>query len=85
MNKASGTDGIPAELFEILKDKAVNELCSICHQIWITQQRPQDWKNINFHASPKEGQCQRMFKLLYSWIHCTRLCSKLFKLGSNSM
>ena len=44
MNKASGGDGIPAELFQILKDDAVKVLYSICQQIWKTQQWPQDWK-----------------------------------------
>ena len=43
-NKASGGDGIPAKLFQILKDDAVKVLHSICQQIWKTQQRPQDWK-----------------------------------------
>ena len=43
-NKASGGDGIPAELFQILKDDAVKVLHSICQQIWKTQQWPQDWK-----------------------------------------
>ena len=43
-NKASGCDGIPVELFQILKDDAVNVLYSICQQIWETQQWPQDWK-----------------------------------------
>ena len=45
MNKASGDDGIPLELFQILKDDAVKVLYSICQQIWKTQQWPQDWKN----------------------------------------
>ena len=44
MNKASGVDGIPVELFQILKDDAVKVLHSICQQIWKTQQWPQDWK-----------------------------------------
>ena len=44
MNKASGGDGIPVELFQILKDEAVKVLHSICQQIWKTQQWPQDWK-----------------------------------------
>ena len=44
MNKASGGDGIPAELFQILKHDAVKVLHSICQQIWKTHQRPQDWK-----------------------------------------
>ena len=56
-NKASGGDGIPAELFQILKDDAVKVLQSICQQIWKTQQRPQDWKRSVFipilNAMPK--------------------------------
>ena len=55
MKKASGVDGIPAELFQILKDDAIKELHSICQQIWKTQWWPQDWKRIVF--SLKEGQC----------------------------
>ena len=69
-NKASGGDGIPVELFQILKDDAVKMLYSICQQIWKTQQWPQDWKRC-FHSSPKEGQCQRMFRLLHNCIHFT--------------
>ena len=58
MNKASGSDGIPIELFQILKDDAVKVLNSICQQIWKTQQWPQDWKKkISFHSNPKERQC----------------------------
>ena len=60
-SKASGGDGIPVELFQILKDDAVKVLHSICQQIWKTQQRSQDWEKVNLHSSPKEGQCQRMF------------------------
>ena len=48
MNKTSGGDGIPVELFQILKDDAVKELHSICQQIWKTQQWPQDWKRSVF-------------------------------------
>ena len=48
MNKTSGGDGIPAELFQILKDDAVKVLPSICQQIWKTQQWPQDWKRSVF-------------------------------------
>ena len=44
MNKASGGDGIPAEIFQVLKDDAVSMLHSICQQIWKTQEWPQDWK-----------------------------------------
>ena len=53
-NKVSGGDGIPAELFQILKDDAVKVLHSICQQIWKTQQQPQDWKRC-FHLNLKEG------------------------------
>ena len=69
-NKASGGDGIPAELFQIPKDDAVKVLHSICQQIWKTQQWPQDWKRC-FHPNHKECQCQRMFKLSYSCTHFT--------------
>ena len=55
-NKASGGDGIPAELFQILKDDAVKVLHSICQQTWKTQQWPQDWKRC-FHSNSKERQC----------------------------
>ena len=55
MNKASGGDGIPVELFQILKDDAVNVLHSICQQIWKTQQQPQDWKRSVFIPIPKKG------------------------------
>ena len=54
-NKANGGDGIPAELFQILKDDAVNVLHSICQQIWKTQQWPQDWKRSVFIPIPKKG------------------------------
>ena len=55
MNKTSGGDGIPAELFQILKDDAVKVLHSICQQIWKTQQWPQDWKRSVFIPVPKKG------------------------------
>ena len=55
MNKASGGDGIPLELFQILKDEAVKVLHSICQQIWKTQQWPQDWKRSVFIPIPKKG------------------------------
>ena len=55
MNKASGCDGIPVELFQILKDDAVKVLHSICQQIWKTQQWPQDWKRSVFIPIPKKG------------------------------
>ena len=54
-NKASGSDGIPVERFQILKDDAVKVLHSICHQIWKTQQWPQDWKRSVFIPIPKKA------------------------------
>ena len=71
MNKASGSDGIPAELFQILKDDAVKVLHSICQQIWKTQQWPQDWKRSVFIPIPKERQCQRMLKIPQNCSHLT--------------
>ena len=58
MNKASGGDGIPVELFQILKDDAVKVLHSICQQIWNTQQWPQDWKMSVFIPIPKKGNAK---------------------------
>ena len=58
MIKASGGDGIPAELFQILKEDAVKLLHSICQQIWKTQQWPQDWKRPVFIPIPKEGNAK---------------------------
>ena len=54
-NKASGGDGIPVELFPILKDDAVKVLHSICQQIWNTQQKPQDWKRSVFTPLPRKA------------------------------
>ena len=71
-DKASTGDGIPAELFQILKDDAVKVLHSICQQIWKTQQWPQNYKrSVSFHSNPKEGQCQRIFKLPHNCTHLT--------------
>ena len=55
MNKASGGDGTPVVLFQILKDGAVKVLHSICQQIWKTQEWPQDWKRSVFIPTPKKG------------------------------
>ena len=57
-NKASGGDGIPVELFQILNGDAVNLLPSICPQIWKTQQWPQDWKRSVFISIPKKGNAK---------------------------
>ena len=58
MNKASGGNGIPVELFQILKDDAVKVLHSICQQIWKTQQWPQDWKRSVFLPIPKKSNAK---------------------------
>ena len=58
MNKASGGDGIPPELFQILEDDAVIVLYSICQQIWKTQQWPQAWKRSLFILIPKKGNAK---------------------------
>ena len=61
MNKASGGDGIPVELFQILKDNAVKVLHSICQQIWKTQQWPQAWKRSVFIPIPKKGNAKECY------------------------
>ena len=71
-NKASGGDGIPLELFQILKDDAAKVLHSICQQIWKTEQWSQGLEKVRFHSNPKERQCQRMLKLLHNCTHLTR-------------
>ena len=58
MNKVSGGDGIPVELFQILKDDAVKVLHSICQQIWKTRQWPQDWKTSVFIPIPEKGNAK---------------------------
>ena len=69
-NKASGGDGISAELFQILKDDAVKVLHSICQQIWKTQQWPQDWKKSVFIPIPKKGNAKECSNLNRSQIQC---------------
>ena len=64
-NKASGGDGIPVELFQILKDNTVKVLHSICQQTWETQQWPQDWKRSVFSPIPKKGNAKECSN------HCT--------------
>ena len=71
MNKASGGDGIPVELFQILKDDAVKVLHSICQQIWKNSAVATGLEKVSFHSNPKERQCQRMFKLLHNCTHLT--------------
>ena len=71
MNKASRGDGIPAELFQILKDDAVKVLHSICQQIWKTQQWPQNWKRSVFIPIPKKGNEKECSKLQHNYTHFT--------------
>ena len=68
MNKASGDDGIPVELFQILKDDTVKVLHSICQQIWKTQQWPQGWKKSVFIPIPKKGKAKE----------CSSYCTNVF-------
>ena len=74
MNKVSGGDGIPVELFQILKDDAVKVLYSICQQIWKTQQWPQDWKRSVFIPIPKKGNAKE-----WSNYHKSALISRASK------
>ena len=87
MNKASGGDGIPAELFQILKDDAVKVLHSICQQIWKTQQWPQDWERSVFIPVPKKGNAKECsnYRTIILISHVTRLCSKFSKPGLNRL
>ena len=70
INKASGDDGIPIELFQILKDDAVKVPHSICQQIW-GKAVVTGLEKVSFHSNPKERQCQRMFKLPHNCTHLT--------------
>ena len=68
-NKASGDDGIPAELFQTLKDDAVKVLHSTCQQIWKTQQWPLDWKRSVFIPIPKKGntkECSKYHRIVFT-------------------
>ena len=80
-NKASEGDGIPAELFQILKDDAVKVLHSICQKIWKTQQRPQDWKRSVFIPIPKKGNAKECSNyhtdVLIS--HCSKVMFKILQ------
>ena len=78
MNKTSGGDGIPVELFQILKDDAVKVLHSICQQIWKTQQWPQDWKRSVFIPVSKKGNVKEC-----SNYHTIALISSRLHLGNS--
>ena len=85
-NKASGGDGIPVELFQILKDDAVKVLHSIWQQIWKTQQWPQDWKRSVFipipKAMPKNAQTTAQLQSSHTLV---KQCSKFSKPGFSNM
>ena len=84
----SGGDGIPAELFQILKDDAVKVLHSIHQQMWKSQQWPQEWKRSVFIPIPKKGnakECSNHWTIALIWHASKRLYSKSFKPGFNSM
>ena len=85
-NKASGGDGIPVELFQILND-AVKVLHSICQQIWKTQQWPQDWKRSVFIPIPKKGNAKECsnYRTIALISHVVKSCSKFSKLGFSNM
>ena len=71
MNKASGGDGMPVELFQILTDDAVKVLHSRCPQIWEESAVATGLEKVSFHSNPKERQCQRMLKLPHNCTHLT--------------
>ena len=87
ISKASGGDGIPTELFQILKDDALKVLHSICQQTWKIQQWPQDWKTSVFISIPKKAMPKNAQTTTqsHSFHRLARSCSKYSKPGFNSM
>ena len=81
MNKASGGDGIPVELFQILKDDAVKVLHSICQQIWKTQQWLQTWKRSVFILIPKKGTAKECsnYHIIAFISHASKVMFKIFQ------
>ena len=81
MNKASGGDGIPVELFQILKDAAVKVLHSICQQIWESQQWPQDWKRSFFIPVLKKGNAKKCsnYRTIALISHATKVMLKILQ------
>ena len=86
MNKASGGDGIPVELFQNLKDDAVKVLYSIYEQIWNTQQWPQDWQRSVFIPIPKKGNAKKWsnYHMIALISNDRRVMLKSLKLGFSS-
>ena len=87
MNKASGGDGIPVELFQILKDDAMKVLHLICQQIWKTQQWPQDWERSVFIPIPKKGNAKECsnYRTTALISHASKVMLKFFKPGFSNM
>ena len=81
MNKASGGNGVPVELFQILKDDAVKVLHSVCQQIWKTQQWPQDWKRSVFIPIPKKGNARECSNYCTIAVisHTSKIMLKIFQ------
>ena len=81
MSKASGGDGIPVALFQILKDGAVKVLHSICQKIWKTQQWPQDWKRSVFIPIPKNGNAKECsnYHTIALISHSSKVMLKIFQ------
>ena len=81
MNKSSGGDGTPTELFKILKDNAVQVLHSICQQIWKIQQWPQDWKMSVFVSIPNKGNAKECsnFCTIESTSHTSKIMLKILQ------
>ena len=86
-NNASGGDGIPVELFQILKDDAVKVLHSVCQRIWKTQQWPPDWKRSVFIPIPKKRNAKECsnYHTIALISHTSTVCSKFSKPGFSNM
>ena len=84
--KASGGDGIPVEILQILKDDAVKVLHSLCQQIWKTQQWPQDWKRSVFISIPKKGNAQKCshYRTIALISHISKVMLKIFQARFNN-
>ena len=86
MNKATGGDGIPVELLQILKDDAVKVLHSICQKIWKTQQWPQDWKRSVFIPIPKKDNAKECsnYRMIALISHVSKVMLKILQSGFNN-
>ena len=81
MNKVSGSDGIPVELFQIMEDDAVKGLHSVCQQIWKTQQWPQGWKRSVFIPIPKKGNAKECsnYRTIALIAHASKVMLKILQ------